>query len=74
MPCPCVNLCQPFRGLQYFQLRSQAAQEMYFGLFYSILEDLTLLRKVGKCHYSFKDVTPQKIRIFIDTSITTSNF
>jgi hypothetical protein len=69
-----VKLCQYFGGVQYFKLRGEAAQEMYFGLFNSKDEDLMLLRKAGKCHYGFNDVTPQKIRIFINISITTSNF
>ena len=58
--CSYVKICQYFRGVQYFKLRGQAAQEMYFGLFNSNDEDLMLLRKAGRCHYSFNDLTPEK--------------
>jgi len=47
-PCP-LSLGQHFRGLQYFKLRGQAAQEKYFGLFNPNDEDLTLLKKAGRC-------------------------
>jgi hypothetical protein len=61
---PMLNFTNFSEDCSTLNFGDKGDQEMYFGLFDSNDEDLTFLRKVGRCHYNFKAVTPQKIRIF----------